>query len=112
LNAPTVSNPAGTFAARSAISADPRWTDAFIVGKPCDVPAEVPVVPVNLRRADAIVLFDWLMTVDLDSVPIAHPAEKQALMDLLIRLEQTDITSVTLDEIDAARAEVARDMGW
>lgn len=81
------------------------------MGNGCRVDA-VPLLTVNLWRANAIVLFDWLMTVDLDTVPIAHPAEKQALADLLTRLEQTDITSVTQVDIDAARAEVAKDMGW
>ena len=47
------------------------------------------------------------------AVPIAHPAEKQALADLLSRLEhETDIPGVTQEQIDTARAEVARDMGW
>jgi hypothetical protein len=52
------------------------------------------------------------MSVDPNSVPITHPAEKQALMDLLTRLEQTDVTGVTQGEIDSARDQVARDMGW
>jgi hypothetical protein len=72
----------------------------------------LPTAPLTLWRSDAIVLFDWLMTVDLNSVPIIHPADKQALADLLTRLEQTDIAGVTQEEIDAARREVARDMGW
>jgi sulfur carrier protein ThiS len=72
----------------------------------------IPRVPLALWRSDAVVLFDWLMTVDLNTVPISHPAEKQALADLLTQLEQTDITAVTREEIDAARAEVAGDMGW
>lgn len=64
-------------------------------------------------RADAVVLFDWLMTVDLDALPTTHPAEKQALVDLLTRLEtETDVPGVTQEEIDAARADVSRDMGW
>jgi hypothetical protein len=72
-----------------------------------------PTVDFKLWRADAVVLFDWLMTVDLNQVPISHPAEKQALMDLLTRLEQeTDVPGVTQEEIDQARAEVARNMGW
>ncbi len=75
--------------------------------------ASVPKVTIELWRADAIVLFDWLMSADLDRVPIRHPAEKQALADLLTRLEQeTDILPVTQEQIDAARDEVARDMGW
>ncbi len=74
---------------------------------------ELPTVRVSLWRADAVVLFDWLMSVDLDAVPISHPAEKQALADLLSRLEQdTDVIGATQGEIDAAREEVARDMGW
>ena len=73
---------------------------------------ELPKTELSLWRSDAIVLFDWLMTVDLNAVPITHPAEKQALMDLLSQLEQTDITDVTPDQIDEARADVARDMGW
>ncbi|SEF47735.1 hypothetical protein SAMN05216223_10163 [Actinacidiphila yanglinensis] len=70
---------------------------------------------VRLWRADAVVLFDWLTSTDLDSVPITHPAQKQALADLLSRLEwaaDSDVTGSTAEEIDAARQEVARDMGW
>ena len=73
----------------------------------------IPTVSVNLWRADVVVLYDWLMSVDLNSVPITHPAEKQALVDLLTRIEtETDIPGVTQTQIDVARAEVARDMGW
>lgn len=73
----------------------------------------LPRVQLELWRADAIVLFDWLMSVDLDDVPISHPAEKQALTDLATRLEhETDIPGVTQTEVDEAREEVARDMGW
>ena len=58
-------------------------------------------------------LFDWLMTVDIESVPITHQAEKQALTDLLTRLEnETDIPGVTQTQIDEAQEEVARDMDW
>lgn len=49
--------------------------------------SDLPMVTVLLRHADAVVLFDWLMTTDLNTVPITHPAQKQALMDLLTRLE-------------------------
>jgi hypothetical protein len=74
---------------------------------------DLPVVSVNLWRADAVVLFDWLMSVDLDTVPIEHPAQKQALADLLGRFEQdTDVSAVTAEEIAAAQADVGGDMGW
>jgi hypothetical protein len=72
----------------------------------------------EIWRSDAVVLFDWLMTVDLNAVPIGHPAEKQALADLLSQLEQTDVplgesrTGITQEEIDRARGELARNMGW
>jgi hypothetical protein len=50
---------------------------------------------------------------DLNAIPIELPAEKQALTDLLGRTEvEASVTSVAKDELDAARAEVARGMGW
>ena len=78
----------------------------------------LPTVNLRIWRSDAIVLFDWLMSVDLNAVPIRHPADKQALTDLCSQLEQTGVpyggsgTGLLQSEIDAARAEVARDMGW
>jgi hypothetical protein len=55
--------------------------------------SDVAKVNIALRRADALV--------------------QQALMDLLTRLEtEIDVPGATQDEIDAARADVARDMGW
>lgn len=64
-------------------------------------------------------LFDWLMSIDMDTIPIEHPAQKQALADLLTRLEiDTDVpygqagTGLTESEISEARSEVAKDMGW
>jgi hypothetical protein len=76
---------------------------------------ELPTVNVRLWRADAIVLFDWLNNTDLNTVPITHPAQKQALTDLLSRLEwdiDTDITGSSAEEIAAAQEEVAKDMDW
>lgn len=79
----------------------------------------LPTVSLELWRPGAIVLFDWLMSLDMDTIPIEHPAQKQALADLLTRLEiDTDVaygqagTGLTEDEIDRARSEVAKDMGW
>jgi hypothetical protein len=60
-----------------------------------------------------VVLFDWLMSTDLNTVPITHPAQKQALTDLFTRLEQeADVLPPCEDEIAAAQREVAKDMGW
>jgi len=74
-----------------------------------------PTVTVRLWKADAVVLFDWLRSTDLNSVPITHPAQKQALADLSSRLEwdvDTDLMGCTAQEIAEAQESVARDMGW
>jgi hypothetical protein len=38
---------------------------------------DLPIVQIPLWRADAIVLFDWLMQTDLNSVPITHKAQNR-----------------------------------
>jgi len=80
---------------------------------------DTPTVTLKLWGDDAVVLFDWLNHTDLNTMPTEHPAEKQALTDLLARLEvDTDVpygrsgTGLTQEEIDGARAAVSRDMGW
>jgi len=79
----------------------------------CLMDPDLPTVELSLWRADAVVLFDWLMSTDLNTVPITHPAQKQALTDLLTRLEGwTDIPGVTQEQIDAVQSQVAADMGW
>ncbi|MCX5410253.1 hypothetical protein OHA37_00530 [Streptomyces sp. NBC_00335] len=65
-----------------------------------------PTVDLRMWRPDAIVLFDWLMSTDLNAVPITHPAQKQALVDLLARLEDVDVMESTEEEIAAAQDEV------
>jgi hypothetical protein len=68
---------------------------------------------VDLWRADVMVLFDWLMTVDFDRLPVEHRADKQALADLLAALEtQTPVAGITQAQIDQARHDVSRDMDW
>lgn len=65
-------------------------------------------------RAAAVVLFDWLMSTDLNRVPVEHPAQKQALADLLSRPEwdvDADIAGSTAEEIAAASEQVAKNMG-
>ncbi|MFE1036952.1 hypothetical protein ACFW40_34385 [Streptomyces sp. NPDC058807] len=86
------------------------WHDALMEkGFPW---GSMPTVDLRLWRSDAIVLFDWLMSTDLNAVPITHPAQKQALADLLTRLEEVDVIESTEEEIAAAQEEVAKDMGW
>jgi hypothetical protein len=63
------------------------------------------------------VLFDWLDRTDLNTVSIEHPAEKQALSDLFMRLEEAvsygeSGKGLTNEEVDSARAGVARYLGW
>ncbi len=68
---------------------------------------------ISLSIPVTIVLFDWLMTVDLDTVPVTHKGQKQALMGLLNALEgQTQAIHATKDETASATERVARDMGW
>jgi hypothetical protein len=55
------------------------------------------------------------MTTDLNSVPMTHPAQKQALADLSSRLEwdvDADLMGCSAEEITEAQEAVARDMGW
>lgn len=67
---------------------------------------------VELWPPDAVVLFDWLISVDWSRVPVRHRAERQALADLLSALEaQVPVAGVTRAQIDRARREVSRDMG-
>jgi hypothetical protein len=50
------------------------------------VVGDLDFVDVRLWKADAVALFDWLLKVDLEKVPVAHPAQRQALADLFGRL--------------------------
>ncbi len=68
-------------------------------------------VSLRIWRADAIVLFDWLMSVDFETIPIQHRADKQALTDLLTQLEWS-LVPPTEQEVDEAREAVSRDMSW
>jgi hypothetical protein len=72
----------------------PRWEGAEDVRRPAHNPAtagqtssvdeDLLTVTVRLWRADAIVIFDWLSSTDLDSIPITHPAQKQAVSRSLV----------------------------
>ena len=68
---------------------------------------------IELRPADGIVLYDWLMSVDLTRIPARHNAQKQALADLLAALEaQAPVAGLTRAQIEQAQQEVSKDMGW
>jgi hypothetical protein len=69
-------------------------------------------VHLELYRADAVVLFDWLMSTDLNAVPTTHPAQKQAFIDLCDELEsQTDVIGASIEEVALAQQEVAKNIG-
>jgi hypothetical protein len=68
---------------------------------------------IQLPPADAIVLYDWLMSTDLGQIPAPHRACKQALADLLTALEtQVPVEGLTRAQIEQAQHELATDMGW
>lgn len=76
--------------------------------------ATYPAVSVELWTEDAVVLFDWLESTDLNLVPAEHEAVKQALTDLYARLEEIvpyefDMTS---ERVAAAQQKVSKNMGW
>ncbi|GAA4180699.1 hypothetical protein GCM10022252_03950 [Streptosporangium oxazolinicum] len=64
----------------------------------------------SLWTADAVVLFDWLLSVDLDQLPVQHLAQKQALMDLLQQLDRS-IPGYTAEDIEQAHLLLTREMG-
>ncbi|WP_051753300.1 hypothetical protein [Streptosporangium amethystogenes] len=64
----------------------------------------------SLWTADAVVLFDWLISVDLDQIPVRHMAQKQALMDLLQQLDRS-IPGHTQADIEQAHRLLTREMG-
>ncbi|MGJ6969255.1 hypothetical protein ACSDR0_45940 [Streptosporangium sp. G11] len=64
----------------------------------------------SLWTADAVVLFDWLLSVDLDQIPVQHMAQKQALMDLLQQLDRS-IPGYTSDDIEQAQLLLTHEMG-
>ena len=73
---------------------------------------EPTFIELRLWDQDAIVLYDWLISVDYDAIPITHRAQKQALTDLLNQIEQSLPPGSTAEEIEAAKTAVSRDMDW
>jgi hypothetical protein len=75
---------------------------------------EPTFVDLPLSEAAAVVLYDWLVSLDWDALPaIKHRAQKQALADLVTSLEtHSRAEYATEDELRAAQETLARDMGW
>lgn len=67
-------------------------------------------IDIRVWDQSVLVLMDWLLTTDEGSLPYAHPAQKQALRDLLTALEWARGLGYTDAELSAAQDRVARDM--
>lgn len=67
------------------------------------------MVELTLWASDATVLFGWLSSVDYDTVPVQHRAERQALLDLFTRFEES-MEPPSPAQLRTARDDVARDM--
>lgn len=72
--------------------------------------AEPTFLDIRLWDRSALVLMDWLLTHDEESLPYAHPAQKQALGDLMTALEWTRGLGYSEAELTDAQAQVAKDM--
>jgi len=97
------------------MSTDARGPDIGLTSSNyCLAMASYPTIELSPWTEDAIVIFDWLQTVDLDLVPAEHKAVKQALTDLHSRLEEIiPYEFLQTDErIAEARYEVSKNMDW
>ncbi|RYF52420.1 MAG: hypothetical protein EOO27_28595 [Comamonadaceae bacterium] len=57
-----------------------------------------------------LVLMDWLLTTDENSLPVTHPAQKQALRDLLTAIEWARGLGYTDAELAVAQEQVSSNM--
>lgn len=69
---------------------------------------DFPLLRLDLWSADAVVLHWWLTNVNLDGLPFEHPAQRQALVDLLTELDQTVAAEATDEEIVRSHEAVTR----
>lgn len=76
------------------------------------MPDHSPDERVNLRitRAAAQNLLNWLASVPESAIPVTHPADRQALADLLASLESA-VEPPGLADLEAARKAILRDAG-
>lgn len=71
---------------------------------PVDPGSAGDAVILPLSHDEALVLLDWLVNLDLEAVPVRHPAEKQALLELLLRLDaQVAPATLTAGDVENAR---------
>ena len=72
--------------------------------------AEPTFVDIRLWDRSALVLMNWLLTHNERSLPYDHPAQKQALRDLLTALEWTRGLGFSERELADAQERVAKNM--
>lgn len=71
---------------------------------------EPEFVDLRLWDQSALVLFDWLLTTDENSLPYTHPSQKQALRDLSTSIEWARGLGYTDAELSAAQEQVSGGM--
>lgn len=67
-------------------------------------------VDVHLTKEAALVLTHWLTTVPDTAIPVTHPADRQALADLLFALEEAS-ASPSAESLELARSALLVDGG-
>lgn len=67
-------------------------------------------VGIRVWDRSVLVLMDWLLTTDETALPYTHPAQKQALRDLLTAIEWARGLGYTEAELEVAREQVASNM--
>jgi hypothetical protein len=70
------------------------------------------VIDVPLTRAAAVNLYHWLQVVPEAVIPVTHPAERQALADLLTQLEMCAPTPTDAALREAREALLANAGEW
>jgi hypothetical protein len=71
---------------------------------------QTETINIRLTREASQVLADWLIRVPVSVIPVTHPADRQALADLLFALED-GAPPASPQEIEEARAILLRHKG-
>jgi hypothetical protein len=67
-------------------------------------------VGLRVWERSVLVLMDWLLTTDESALPYTHPAQKQALRDLLTAIEWSRGLGYTDAELAVAQEQVSSKM--
>ena len=71
---------------------------------------ELGFVGLRMWNRSVLVLMDWLLTTDEKALPYTHPAQKQALRDLLTAIEWSRGLGYTDEELAIAQERVSSNM--